>query len=968
MREGKRLFVFDLLRGVAVFLMILAHCVYFFYDRSGSFLVAIENFGNTFCYSLFLFIAGAVMALAYLQKGRLDTESKSRLRKRIIVFVVAYYLLALFVQVSSIVGASGLEKLKIVFDILSLRLLPSYTEYIPPFAIYSIIVLLYSAYIKKIISKPFNILFLAAVLYLFGHLTYSINVPEFLVPWKAFLAGHSGYYRFPIFQYCSVFLVGAWWGNIAISNKIYSQKKDLSLNIFATILLILLLVLIAGRFSFANYQTIFLRWPPSVSFILLGLSFCFCLIYLFYRYNMLVKIKLLRDFLLLLGQNAFSLLWAHIVFLQLYNMSGGAKTDSLSIFFYLYLITLAFSLAIATFVPFNFRFGLVFFKNSLEEEEDLIEKEMLFKFGGDLYQTLRDDFGKIKNFFLPEKTGLRDKRVIKKRHFIGISLIVLFVLNALTPVAKEEIKAKILSNKPTWWSEDYGFRKPIFIENTESLSSLKKGETIKIIFDQQKLLDQNKVLFDGSDIKVVYWDGKRYNYPAFTFSNLNEPSKAELNFALVDEIGPNKTSSNYYIYYGNPIDEKADFSAVKLSLDNQTHEYKASFKNEESHQFLLMPKKKWNLIDDNNSKKVTLSFRSDEKLNEPKITYNILGKNISGDFSFAGNGEWIADIPLTSLSPGKYSVQAKVSDGENEYLSQKSGFYVSYPLYFSWTLDWEGYDASSEYLKNINRVADDYLLPITHYFCPRIYLPEFDKSRSAYLTDWLKKRLEKNDSLGLHIHMFNDFVSAAGVTPKNDLNWGDNGDGYGSLTTNYTEEEMDKILTYSKTLFSQNNLETPIYYRAGGWFANVTTLKSLAKNGFLADSSGRVEYEFGKNKQKGFWNLEFNSLPYYPSLIDQNRNADEENRIGIMEIPNNGADTYWYSSFELINIFKQNYYGGFLNSNRTVTFLSHPQWYNEKEMKKTLEYLSFVNQYNSEKDYGPIIYSDVNEIYNVFKD
>lgn len=968
MREGKRLFIFDLLRGVAVFLMILAHCVYFFYDRSNFLLVNIENIGNTFCFTLFLFVAGAVITLAYLQKERSSAESKIKLKKRLLVFLLSYYLLAIFVQMSSIVASSGLDKLKVIFDILTFRLLPSYTEFIPPFAIYSAVVLLFSSSIRKIVEKPLMIFFVAVFLYIFGHVAYSLNVPDFLIPWKAFLVGHPGYYRFPILQYSAVILVGMWWGNIAISKKLYFQKKDLSLNISATLILVLLLVLASNKFTTASYQSIFLRWPPSVGFILIGLAFCFSLTYLFYRSNMLKKARLLRDFLLLLGQNSFALLWAQIVFLQLYSMAGGTKTDSIIIFIFLFLIVLCFSLAIATFIPFNFRIGLTFSKKSLEEEEELLEQEMLFKFGSDLYQNIRQDTSILKNFFLPERTGLRDKRVIKKRHLIGLALIVLLIFNIITPLAKEEIKSKTLSSKAPWWSENYGYYKQISIENKESLSSLKKGEEIKVVFNQQELLDENKALFNGSDIVVVYWDGKHYLNIPYSFSNSKNPEEAEISFILTDEIGPKQILSNYYMYYGNPLAKKIDFSDIKLSRTDLTHEYFASLKKETSYEYVLSPKKKWNLLEKNTTDKVTLLLESSESFDDPKITYNLIDKDISGSFSSVGDNKWEAEIPLNNLASGEYSVQAKIIDGEKVFYSQKSGFFVSYPLYFSWTLDWEGYDAPTKYLDNITRVSNNYSLPITHYFNPRIYIAEdINADRRTFLTDWLKRRLEKNDTLGMHLHMFYDLVTASGIVPKNEPNFGDKGDGYGALTTNYSEEEMGKILTFAKSLFTQNNLPTPIFYRAGGWYANSSTLKSLSNNGFVADSSGRTEDKKTNFKQKGFWNLEANTQPYYPSLFDQNRPSGEEDGIGILEIPDNGADTYWYSALELINRFKQNYDGNFLDSNRAVTFLSHPQWYKDEEMERTNQYLSFIDQYNNKKDYGPIIYSDANTIYDSFK-
>jgi hypothetical protein len=211
--------------------------------------------------------------------------------------------------------------------------------------------------------------------------------------------------------------------------------------------------------------------------------------------------------------------------------------------------------------------------------------------------------------------------------------------------------------------------------------------------------------------------------------------------------------------------------------------------------------------------------------------------------------------------------------------------------------------------------------------------------------------------------MYPDYLVKAGVIPKLEPAWGVSlPAGYDVLTTAYSYDEIKIILTYAKQDLEKNGLGTPKSYRAGGWFANLDTLRALADSGFLVDSSGRTEYKLGNNNMSGNWSLKSTSQPYFPSSVNQNSDVPPPN-LPILEIPNNGADDYSFSSAEMIERFNDNYSGGVIEKAIVVTYLSHPQWFDEKRQKTMADVFAFIDSYSYDKDLGPVIYSTLISVY-----
>lgn len=961
--KKERFFILDLLRGLAVLLMVLAHVVYFFHNRDNSFLLGLEKIGNTFCFTAFLLVSGAVSFIAYLKDDDRSETSFRRIGRRVLTFLLAYYLLALFVSFKEISFADLWGKIEIIFGILTFRLLPSYTEFFPPFIIFPFLLVVFHGFFKKIARNIWSVIGVSGLIYLVGYLLYRLSVPESILPWKAFLSGAEGFYRFPILQYLPVYLIGLFWGSRLIHLPGLKPKKKFAFALAGITALILAAVIIIGNIFSIPFASLFLRWPPAPGFILVGLVAAFLIGYLFYLAKRLNPIPILRDFLLVLGQNAFAIFWAHIFLLSLYQMAGGGRVSSVLIVLFAFVVVIILSLALATFLPFNFKFVLTFVTGSKEEAEEALEKEPIVQLGEEIALETRKEAHWLKRFFLPRDDGTpRHHRLLKKRHLLGGAIIGLLVAAFFLPSIIHETEVFIKSGKDAyWWNDEFAYRQNFVIKNQEAFSNISKGQLIEITLNHRKLIAEKKANLNGSDIRAVYFDGKNYILlPLSLRTNWNQ-NETILDFASPVNIGGGESDNAFFIYYGDSI---ANVGAAGAAGDPSLAKYGIEWKKEDPFPLLAKVSRRWNLI--GKDKSISLTLENNREFDNPVATYHVLGTAVAGQMENISGTGFEGEISLDGLVGGKYQVQVDISEGDKIFSSQKVGFYLSDPLYVAWTIDWEGYDASNAYLDALADISRTYGAPMTHFWNPRIYVTsEVSAERQKFLTDWVKARLAKGDAIGLHTHMFYDLVQSAGVEPKHDPNWGDEGNGYGVPTSAYPADELGKILQKSVSLMTENGLPQPFVYRAGGWFASLETLTALEENGFLADSSGRTSYSFGRNNLKGDWDLKPETQPYRPSRTDQNESSFN-NAFNLLEIPNNGADSYWFSAEDMIKRFEVNYAGGFLDEKKEVTFLTHPHWFKTEEQQKVRTLFDYLSNFNYDDDSGPVVYTTTPDIYKIW--
>lgn len=325
-------------------------------------------------------------------------------------------------------------------------------------------------------------------------------------------------------------------------------------------------------------------------------------------------------------------------------------------------------------------------------------------------------------------------------------------------------------------------------------------------------------------------------------------------------------------------------------------------------------------------------------------------------------------VPVWNLPAGIYEFSLDVQTGSGPVQSNPVLFHVSFPLYVTWGLDWEGWDIPDTVYDRIDLLSQNHQMPITHFFNPAIYTNRtIPPERKEKMTAWMTDRLtEHTDELALHLHMQDQFVTAAGVVPKTSPRWkytppGDNA-GYDVYMTAYTPDEVDSMIVYAKRLFSEHNLPEPTGFRAGGWFMSENILDVLARNGFSYDSSGRDRSMWNGSVQSP-WNLDATSGPYFPSMTDMNNSGSDT--YPILEIPNNGGNTYEYTLDDLTARFVANWNGFPLPVKQAVVYLSHPQWA-EKELDRADEVLTRIDQFRYDHDTGPVLYRTTGEIYRIW--
>lgn len=958
-----RIYTFDLLRGIAVLTMMVAHGVYFFHSRDSAVLLSLENFGNTVSFVTFLVVSGAVTWIAFFGRHRQGQPvNRRRVFTRVLLFLLAYYVLAIVMAGRELLAIEGFARLRLIFNILSFRFLPGFTEYFPPFIFYSALIGLMPRIFSAISRRLFGVIGVSLAAWLLGWWLYQLPVGPTIKPWLALLAGGEGLFRFPILQYLPVFLMGLYWGHRTHAIPDLSSRQRFIGRAFWW-----LAVLTAAAYvmSFATdipRATIFMRWPPTIPFLGLGLGFAFFVAWVLYALHQLRRLRFLRDMLLTFGQNALGLFWSHVFLLGLYAAADGPKVSSIWVFLFLWIVLLLLSLALTTFLPFNFRFALTSIRGSQTERDEALEGQAVFDLSKDVASEAVVATKGFRQFFFPYPRTT-SRRILRKRHKLGISLVVLVAAIFVFPATTEEISLQQQSQgSELWWSDAYAYRQHLTLQNPESFVTLQPGTPVEITLDHRTLVEQGKSRADGLDLKVVYWTGKSH---LVIDSSLRQPDsqQTKLTFRIPSAIEGQKPEQFYSIYYGGFVAT----SPSAGSLEPQSSVL-ASFESEDVYPFLSTVSSAWSLVGVTRSESITFSLTTEKPYEGATVTYQIIDHAQTGAMLSSSENSWTAIVPIGSLPPGAYQIQASLNETSGQiHTSQLTGFYRSHPLYVSWTQDWEGYDANQRYLDAIEAIAKQFELPITHYYNPRVFITEtVAPQRARALVQWLQRRFEQGDGFGLHLHLFHDFVEQAGVTVRTEPNWGDRGDGYGVPLSAYTADEQKILIQKALDLTFANGLPSTKLFRAGGWFANLDTLRVLEDLGFTVDSSARTKYQFGRNRLPGHWDILATTQPYRPSRTNQNRTSS--NPFPVLEIPNNGADSYAFSAQAMIDRFTLNFEDGILDAPQQVTYLSHPHWFDEAEQGRIREVLTYINRYNFARDHGPVIYATAETIANVFKD
>ena len=319
---------------------------------------------------------------------------------------------------------------------------------------------------------------------------------------------------------------------------------------------------------------------------------------------------------------------------------------------------------------------------------------------------------------------------------------------------------------------------------------------------------------------------------------------------------------------------------------------------------------------------------------------------------------WSAQVDLTGLAPGSYKVGVieRVAGADVVIDGNEAGGEVrlSEPEYVVWTLDFEGDGSSDAALANTAAIADEQKIPMTVMWNPRVWTTtQVPPSRADTMLAWTKERVAKGDELSLHIHMWTDFVRAAGLVPRTTPSWADRGDGYDVPITAYPENDQRVLVEYSLRLMSEHGLARPTTFRAGGQFANEATLRTLAGLGFVADASAVPAGAFGRLPYP--WTLAADAQPYRPSTTDPNTPGD----LTLLEAPTIGGNTYGYDLRTIEPIIRADLSymapaGAFAPTRRAITIVSHPGTIDANERAAITALFEALAPLRYDLDNGPL--------------
>lgn len=322
--------------------------------------------------------------------------------------------------------------------------------------------------------------------------------------------------------------------------------------------------------------------------------------------------------------------------------------------------------------------------------------------------------------------------------------------------------------------------------------------------------------------------------------------------------------------------------------------------------------------------------------------------------------EWTASLALNSgYTPGEQTVRVfeRLSRSEPTFeVAGSTAFLVTQPEYVVWTLDFEGDASGDAELANTAAIADGLKIPMSVFWNPRTWTTtQVSQERQDAMLKWTRDRHAKGDEVGLHLHMWTDYVRAAGLVPRIAPSWAGRGDGYDVPMTAYSEAEQKTLIDYGLKLMADRGLPTPTSFRAGGDIGDAATLRAIAAAGFTADCTavakdyppiGRVPYP---------WTLPAGAQPYRPSATDANAVGD----LPLLEAPTIGGNTYAFTVQSIQPQIRANLallagVGAVATARKAITVVSHPGTIVPAERAAIEELLGAFGPLRYDSDSGPV--------------
>ncbi len=299
-------------------------------------------------------------------------------------------------------------------------------------------------------------------------------------------------------------------------------------------------------------------------------------------------------------------------------------------------------------------------------------------------------------------------------------------------------------------------------------------------------------------------------------------------------------------------------------------------------------------------------------------------------------------------------------------LAGKTSFLVSAPEYVVWTLDFEGDAAGDAALANTAAIADGLRVPMTVLWNPRVWTTDaVAPERALAMLAWTMLRQDKGDEVGLHLHMWIDYVRAAGQAPRLAPSWAGRGDGYDVPMTAYGEDEQRALIAYGIRLMVEHRLARPTSFRAGGDFGDAATLRALVANGITADCTAVPAGSFGRLRRS--WTLAVDAQPYRPSRDDANALGD----LPLLEAPTIGGNTYGLNAASVAPVARADLSllaaeGARANVRRAITIVSHPATIEATERAAIETLVGAFAPLRFDQDKGPVVFVTLAQLARAF--
>ncbi|MBP6859249.1 MAG: DUF1624 domain-containing protein [Candidatus Magasanikbacteria bacterium] len=316
----------DFLRGSAVFFMLITHINVVFAQNPSFMLDKLTWWGATVSFSIFLFCFAYIYGLKLSDNKKLNVEKQV---KRILLLLCIYYGAALCSHYFLFNGISARE----FGSILTFGYLPLFTEFIIPFFLYIILILIFSPVLKKIRQWPAALVLISFSIYFLANWLYGLDVRGgFLTALKTLMVGNGHMHSYGVLSYFPTFVLGFITGGAEKS----STGKSFALLVFIISSALFVFLRVSGL-------SLWYRFPPSVLFLLYGIIYSFGVV-LLYKY--ISKVNILNRYFIFLGKKAlFIFLINVIVILGLSRFLNHALFAAETVWFIQCLIIISISLA-----------------------------------------------------------------------------------------------------------------------------------------------------------------------------------------------------------------------------------------------------------------------------------------------------------------------------------------------------------------------------------------------------------------------------------------------------------------------------------------------------------------------------------------------------------------------------------------------------------------------------------------------